>query len=108
MCLANKTTPIFFGENFDENYPKIAVPNYLIYDFGAKLSVFTMLVPNCPFSYLCAKLSVCLLGANCPFLLSWCQIVRCQNVWVPNCPVPNCPTTRVHLIILLKMTLEFL
>ena len=38
--------------------------NCLFYNLGAKLSVFTMLVPNCPFSYLGAKLSVCLLGAK--------------------------------------------
>ena len=31
---------------------------------GAKLFVFTMFVPNCPFSYLGAKLSVCLLGVK--------------------------------------------
>ena len=36
------------------------VPNRL----GAKLSIFTMLVSNCPISYYGARLSVCLLGAK--------------------------------------------
>ena len=62
--------------------------------FGAKLSwcqivrCQIVLVPNCPG----AKLSVfIILVANCPLLLSWCQIVR-FIILVPNCPVPNCPT----------------
>ena len=53
---------------------------------GAKLSIFTVLVPNCPFS------------------LSWCQIVRFHylgaklsvfTILVANCLVPNCPTTNI-------------
>ena len=74
MCLANKTTPIFLVTTLMKIIQKIAVPNYPIDDFGAKLSVFTMLVPNCPFLlcwcqivrfyYVGAKLSVCLLGAK--------------------------------------------
>ena len=78
MCLANKTTPIFLVTTLMKIIQKIAVPNYPIDDFGAKLSVFTMLVPNClfaflapnfpvpncPFSDLGAKLSVCLLGVK--------------------------------------------
>ena len=61
---------------------------------GAKLSVFIMLVPNCPGAKLSgAKLSWCQIVRvpNCPFLLSWCQIV-CFIILVSNCPVPNCPT----------------
>ena len=46
------------------------------YYLGAKLSVFLILVPNCPLYYLGAKLS----GAKLSALLSWCQIVWCQIV----------------------------
>ena len=64
---------------------------------GAKLSVllcwclivlFLILVPNCPFSYFGAKLSVCLFGAKLSVLLhiSWCKIVRVQKYPVPICP----------------------
>ena len=42
----------------------MVIPNCPFYNVGAKLSVFTMLVPNRPFSYLSAKLSGCLLGAS--------------------------------------------
>ena len=42
---------------------------------GAKLSVFTVLVANCPFCYLGAKLSLCLLGAKVSGFTIWCQIV---------------------------------
>ena len=49
------------------------MPNCL----GAKLSVFIILVPNCP------------------LLLSWCQIVP-FIILVPNCPVPNCPTIKIR------------
>ena len=91
MCLANKTTPIFFGDYFDENYPKNCGAKlsdlwfwYQIVRFyyvGAKLSVFTMLVPNCSF-LLCWCQIVC--------LPSWRQIVPCQIarclILVPNCP----------------------
>ena len=59
--------------------------NCLFYNLGAKLSVFTMLVPNCPFSYLGAKLSVCLLGAK----------LSVFTILVPNCPVPNNPDTKL-------------
>ena len=55
---------------------------------GAKLFVFTMFVPNCPFSYLGAKLSVCLLGVKL-----YIFTILVPNCPVPNCPVPNCPTT---------------
>ena len=49
-----------------------------------KFSGAKPLVLNCPFSYLGAKLSVFnILVPNCPFLISWCPIVR-----VPNCPPP--------------------
>ena len=75
----NKTMPTYFGDNFDENDPKklrfhivrfkMLVPNCP----GAILSVFTILVPNCLFSYLGAKLSV-------------------FTILVANCMVPNCPT----------------
>ena len=61
---ANKTTPTFFGENSGVIIQKK--------DCDAKFSVFSILVPNCPFSFL---------GANCPFAFL-----------VPNFPVPNCPT----------------
>ena len=47
------------------------VPNFP----GAKFSIFANKVPNCPFSYLGAKLSVCLFGAKLSVFLSWCQIV---------------------------------
>ena len=68
---------MFFGENFDENYiKKIAVPNCLPNNVDAKLSVFTMLVPNCPFSYFGAELSVCLLGAK----------LSVFTILVPSCP----------------------
>ena len=52
---------------------------------GAKLSVFTILVPNFLFHYLGAKLSFCLLGAK----------LSVFTILVPNCPVPNCPTTEM-------------
>ena len=43
---------------------------------------FTMLVPNCQFSYLwCQIVGFSLLVANCPLLLSWCQIVV-PHLWV--------------------------
>ena len=58
---------------------------------GAKLSVFTMLVPNCPGAKLSgAKLSIFIMFVpNCPVpncpgaKFSWCQIVRCQIVLPP-------------------------
>ena len=71
---------------------------------GAKLSVFTMLVPNllffilvpnCLFAFLVPNCLFAFLVPNCPFLLSWCQIVRCQIIRIPNCWVPNCPTTHL-------------
>ena len=40
------------------------MPNFLFDNVDAKLSVFTMLVQNCPFYYFGAKLSVCLLDAK--------------------------------------------
>ena len=64
------------------------MPNCPFYYIGAKLSVFIMLVPNC----LGAKLS----GAK----LSWCQIVRVPNCLVPNCLVPNCPVLNCPTIFL--------
>ena len=48
------------------------VPNRL----GAKLSIFTMLVSNCPLSYYGARLSVCLLGAK----------LSVFSILLPNCP----------------------
>ena len=58
-----KTSPTFFVTILLKNIKKIAVPNCPFYNVGAKLSIFTMLVPNCL------------------FLLSWCQIFRCPFVW---------------------------
>ena len=52
------------------------MPNCLFYNVDAKLSVFTMLVPNFSFSYLGAKLSVYLLGAK----------LSVFTILVPNCP----------------------
>ena len=48
--------------------------------------VYKLLVPNCPFLTLGAKLSAVL---NCPFtpLVPNCP----PELLVPNCPVPNCP-----------------
>ena len=73
--------PICLFYNVDPNCP------------GAKLAVFTRLVPNCPFYqyqrqivHFLILLPNCLfafLVPNCPFLLSWCRIVRCQIVLPP-------------------------
>ena len=52
------------------------MPNCPLYNVDAKLSVFTMLVPNCPFSYPGAKLSVYLLGAK----------LSVFTILVQNCP----------------------
>ena len=57
----------------------------MLYNIGAKLSVFTMLVPNCPFSYLGAKLSVCLLGAKLSVCLLGAEL-SVFTILVPNCP----------------------
>ena len=49
------------------------------------LDVIFFLVPNCPFYYICAK-------------LSWCQTVSCQIVRVPNClgaKLSGCQIVRV-------------
>ena len=54
------------------------VPNFP----GAKLSAFTMFVPNCLFCFLGAKLFVFLLGGKLLLLLFLGPIVR-----VSNCPV---------------------
>ena len=111
--LTNKTTVTFFKENYLKKLRYqivrfiILVPNCP----GAKLSVFTMLVPNllfffilvpnCLFAFLVPNCLFAFLVPNCPFLPSWCQIVQ-----VPNCPVPNCPTTDVYTY--LSMTQECL
>ena len=54
---------------------------------GAKLSVFTVLVANCPFCYLGAKLSVCILGAKLSVCLLGAKVsgftIRCQSVLPP-------------------------
>ena len=92
-----------FGENYQKNYGAklsffiMMVPNCP----GAKFSVFTMLVPNLLFFILVPNCLFAFLVPNCPFLPSWCQIVQ-----VPNCPVPNCPTTDVYTY--LSMTQECL
>ena len=53
------------GENFDTNYSKKLWCQIVCFsNVGAKMSVFTLSVPNCLFSYLSAKLSICLLSAN--------------------------------------------
>ena len=66
--MTNKRSPMFFLWKFRwKLYTKIAVPNCPFYNVDAKLSVFTMLVPNCSF-LLCWCQIVC--------LPSWCQIVR--------------------------------
>ena len=61
---------------------KMWVPNCPFYYVGTKLSNSTIviLVSNFPFAFLVL---------NCPFLLSWCQIVRCQIIRVPNCPITH-------------------
>ena len=78
MCLANKTTSIFLVTTLMKIIQKIAVPNYPIYDFGAKLSVFTMLVPNCPFAFLASNcystLMVFLFNRIVPVEPSWFRI----------------------------------
>ena len=62
---------------------------------------FTLLsIPNSPFSYLPAKLSVWLLSGklscfdiwvqNCPVLKSGCKIVLLSKCLAPNILVPNC------------------
>ena len=71
----NDIVKLIFGRNFF---------------LGAKLSVSlcwcqVVLVPNCPFSYLGAKLSVCLFGAK----LSECTIL------VPNSLVQNCLSAKL-------------
>ena len=66
----------------------MVIPNCPFYNVGAKLSVFTMLVPNRPFSYLSAKLSGCLLGAK----------LSVFTTLVPNCPVPNCPGAKLSSV----------
>ena len=85
-----------FRDNFDQNDKTLwcqivgfimLVPNCP----GAKLSVFTMLVPNGPFFILVPNSPFAFLVPNHPFLLYWCQIVRVPNCPVPNCSVPNYP-----------------
>ena len=85
----------------------------VFYYVGAKLSVFIMLVPNCPGAKLSgAKLSWCqiVLVPNCPLLLSWCQIVRfyylgaklsallswCQIV---RCQIVRCQIVRCQIVL---------
>ena len=68
--------------------PNCPVPNCL----GAKFSGWQIV----HFYYFGAKLSVfIILVRNCLFLLSWCQVVRFiilePNCPVLNCLVPNCP-----------------
>merc|ERR1711873_10420 len=66
------------------------------------LEVIFLLVPNCPFYYVGAKLSWCqivrcqiALVPNCPGAkLSWCQIVRCQIV-LPPCDIV---LYKVHIV----------
>ena len=66
---------------------KIAVPNCPFYNDSAKLSIFTMLVPNLLFFILVPNCLFAFLVPNCPFLQSWCQIVWCQIVLqsIPVC-----------------------
>ena len=54
--------------------------------FLKQFVLFTMLVPNCPFSYLSAKLSVCLLGAKLSIftiLVPKCPAHRRFGLWPP-------------------------
>ena len=52
---------------------------------GVKLSVFTMLVPNCLFAFLVPKCRFYYHGAKLSGVkLSWCKILRCQIALPPS------------------------
>ena len=67
-----------FRDNFDENFSK---------KLRCQMVRFIMVVPNCPFSNIGAKLSVFLFWCQIVCLPFWCQIVCFTTcILMQNCP----------------------
>ena len=71
-----------FRDNFDENFSK---------KLRCQMVRFIMVVPNCPFSNIGAKLSVFLFWCQIVCLPFWCQIVCFTTYFL----MQNCPSAKI-------------